>query len=155
MNFRILRIFLFYVILGSVFAINSNGFGDQVNWVDYSSALSDSSRPTMIILHKSWCAACKNLKPKLAENLDFEELSRKFSMVNAGEDNELHNNVDLSVDGSYIPRIFFLDPQGQVLDQVYNSKGNPSYKYFYFNVETVLSSMRQVLEDFSEAKQEL
>ena len=112
MNFRILRIFLFYVILGSVFAINSNGFGDQVNWVDYSSALSDSSRPTMIILHKSWCAACKNLKPKLAENLDFEELSQKFSMVNAGEDNELHNNVDLSVDGSYIPRIFFLDPQG-------------------------------------------
>ena len=107
MNFRILRIFLFYVILGSVFAINSNGFGDQVNWVDYSSALSDSSRPTMIILHKSWCAACKNLKPKLAENLDFEELSQKFSMVNAGEDNELHNNVDLSVDGSYIPRIFF------------------------------------------------
>jgi len=155
MNFRILRIFLFYVILGFVFAINSNGFGDQVNWVDYSSALSDSSRPTMIILHKSWCAACKNLKPKLAENLDFEELSRKFSMVNAGEDNELHNNVDLSVDGSYIPRIFFLDPQGQVLDQVYNSKGNPSYKYFYFNVETVLSSMGQVLEEFSEVKQEL
>ena len=155
MNFRILRIFLFYVILGSVFAINSNGFGDQVNWVDYSSALSDSSRPTMIILHKSWCAACKNLKPKLAKNLDFEELSQKFSMVNAGEDNELHNNADLSVDGSYIPRIFFLDPQGQVLDQVYNFKGNPSYKYFYFNVETVLSSMRQVLEEFSEAKQEL
>ena len=155
MNFRILRIFLFYVILGSVFAINSNGFGDQVNWVDYSSALSDSSRPTMIILHKSWCAACKNLKPKLAENLDFEELSQKFSMVNAGEDNELHNNADLSVDGSYIPRIFFLDPQGQVLDQVYNSKGNPSYKYFYFNVDTVLSSMRQVLEDFPEAKEEL
>ena len=150
--------FLFYVLLGFVLTSSSpasNGFGDHINWVDYTSAISDSSKPTMVILHKSWCAACKNLKPKLAESLDFEELSKEFSMVNAGESEELHDNADLSLDGSYIPRIYFLDPQGPVLPGFYNSKGNPSYKFFYFNADTVLSSMRQVLEDFPEAKEEL
>ena len=148
----------FYVLLGffssTLSTSASNGFGDQIHWVEYSSAVSDSSKPTMVILHKSWCSACKNLKSKLAESLEFQELSAKFSMVNAGETEDLHDNTDLNIDGSYIPRIFFLDPQGQVLPEVYNTNGNPSYKYFYFNANTVLSSMRQVLEDFP-SKEEL
>ena len=90
-------------------------------------------------------------------NLEFGIWQDFFSFTRASRICQSDEDCQKGVLGqrSYIPRIFFLDPQGQVLDQVYNSKGNPSYKYFYFNVDTVLSSMRQVLEDFSEAKQEL
>ena len=71
----------------SVVAQEANGFGENINWIDYDSAIADSSRPTLVILHKSWCSACKSLKPKLAQSFDFEKLSGKFSMVNAKEDN--------------------------------------------------------------------
>ena len=151
---------LYYIFYG--FLLNfiscstpaSNGFGDHIKWVEYSSALQDTNKPSMIILHKSWCPACKNLKPKLAENPEFAELSEKFSMVNAGEGEDLHDNTEFNVDGSYIPRIFFLNPQGQVLTEIQNSAGNPNYKFYYFNSDSVLQSMRQVLDQFP-SKEEL
>ena len=59
------------------------------------------------------------------------------------------------LDGAYIPRIFFLDSTGQVLENVQNTKGNPDYKYFYHNAESVISSMRQVLENNQSNKEEL
>ena len=46
---------------------DSNGFSENVLWTEYESAIEDKSKPSMIILHKAWCPACKNLKPKLAD----------------------------------------------------------------------------------------
>ena len=46
----------------------------------------------------------------------------------------------------YIPRIFFLDSAGQVLSEIENTQGNPKYKYFYHNAESVIASMKKVLE---------
>ena len=46
----------------------------------------------------------------------------------------------------YIPRIFFLDSAGQVLNEIENTQGNPKYKYFYHNAESVIASMKKVLE---------
>ena len=85
----ILLLFTFFHQLASFSAVaqEANGFGENINWIDYDSAIADSSRPTLVILHKSWCSACKSLKPKLAQSFDFEKLSGKFSMVNAKEDN--------------------------------------------------------------------
>ena len=47
----------------------------------------------------------------------------------------------------YIPRIFFLDSAGQVLSEIENTQGNPKYKYFYHNAESVIASMKKVLEE--------
>lgn len=130
--------------------IFGNGFGQNINWIDYKSAISDSSKPSMIILHKSWCSACKTLKPKLAQSLDFDKLSGKFSMVNANEGDPIHNLAEFDLDGSYIPRILFLDQDGKVLQDIKNIDGNDNYKYYYFTEDSVLSSMKSVLEQISE-----
>ena len=47
------------------------------------------------------------LKPKLANHKEFAELSKKFVMVNA-EDNDEPKGEQFDVDGKYVPRIFFL-----------------------------------------------
>ena len=158
---QFLKLFLFLLsfqvltfINGSLFptvnclAAEDNGFGNNINWIDYEAALADKSRPTLVILHKSWCPACKSLKPKIIQSSEFERLSRKFSLVNAKEEDPLHDLAEFNIDGTYIPRIFFLDPDGKVLSHIANSNGNPNYKYYHHQVSTIIESMNKVLREF-------
>ena len=47
------------------------------------------------------------LKPKLANHKGFGELSKQFVMVNV-EDDEEPKGAQFNIDGSYVPRIFFI-----------------------------------------------
>merc|ERR1711971_220339 len=139
---------LFFTFFNQNLAADDNGFGETINWIDYDAAIADTSRPTLVILHKSWCGACKSLKPKVAQSSELEQLSGKFSMVNANEENSIHNLELFKIDGSYIPRVFFLNHEGQVLSEITNANGNPNYKYYHYQVSTILESMQKVLKDF-------
>jgi hypothetical protein len=40
--------------------------------------------------------------------------------------------------------LFYLEPAGRVRTDFFNEDGNPSYKYFYSNADSVVASMRRV-----------
>lgn len=151
MNSSSQTIFLFLFFVSQLFLsdrVSADSLNENINWVDFETAKSDSSRPSVIILHKSWCPACKALKAKLSDSVEFEKLSLQFSMVSANEDDPLHSDSQFDLDGSYIPRVFFLNPNGEILTDIQNPKGNPNYKYYHYNAQTVMDAMNKVLKDF-------
>lgn len=84
-----------------------NGFGNGYIWAgSLESGLqiaTNHKKPVMLIIHKSWCSACKNLKPKFANSTEIQNLSKHFVMVNLVDEDEPKSNV-FAPDGNYIPR---------------------------------------------------
>ena len=124
------------------------GFGDRINWLTFEEGEKESKKsgkPMMIIIHKTWCGSCKNLKPKFAASDEILELSKKFVMVNT-EDEEEPKDSKFVVDGAYIPRIFFVEPSGRVMNEVWNEgTAFPHVKYYYGEAEEITRSMKLVI----------
>lgn len=68
-------------------------------------------------------------------------------MVNAGDDEE-PDSEDYRIDGGYIPRLFFSDSNANVMKDVVNVGGNAKYLYYYSDVNSIIQSMKTVLNRF-------
>lgn len=139
--FACLSSLLGFVIAGEP---SGKGFGDHIDWVGLDDAYGiakDTNKPIMLIIHKTWCGACKALKPKFAESKEIDSLSKHFVMVNV-EDDEEPNDSKFAPDGGYIPRILFLDSNGEVNQGITNAKGNPKYKFYYPEPSGIIQSMK-------------
>ncbi|CAL8103475.1 unnamed protein product [Orchesella dallaii] len=125
-----------------------NGLGKHINWHrldDGLAAAKEQAKPLMLIIHKSWCGACKSLKPKFSESQKISKLSKKFIMVNTMDDDEPPMDI-YKPDGGYVPRILFFDPEGELYKDVVNEEGNPEYMYYYYDELSIVGSMEKVVD---------
>ncbi|XP_013380674.1 thioredoxin domain-containing protein 12 [Lingula anatina] len=113
-------------------------------------ASAETSKPLMLVIHKSWCGACKALKPNFAKDKGIAELGTKFIMVNV-EDDEEPGDQKYAPDGGYIPRILFLNSKGDVQQDLINENGNANYKYYYPQTADIVLSMKKALETIKPA----
>lgn len=127
-------------------AAPSNGWNDDIEWVavgDAAGVAKDSGKPIMTVIHKSWCGACKALKPKFAASTEIAELSKQFVMVNAMDDDEPAGD-EYKPDGGYIPRILFSDSAGAVHPELHEGP-NAKYAYFYSDAAQIVAVMKSAL----------
>ncbi|KHJ96557.1 hypothetical protein OESDEN_03477, partial [Oesophagostomum dentatum] len=76
----------------------------------------------------------------------FKKLSEYFIMVNT-EDDEEPFEEEYRPDGKYIPRLLFLDKNGDLLDQFKNKKAEyKNYAYYYSSPADILNTMKEVLK---------
>jgi len=136
----------------------ARGWGDDINWVTLEKAKEISvqdKKPIMVIIHKTWCGACKNLKKDVAKDEALAKFSSNLVMVNM-EDDEEPKDSSFAPDGGYVPRIFFLSATTQKVDaSIINVAGNQDYKYFYYDTRDLLTSMKKAVELTAKTKTEL
>merc|ERR1711976_141505 len=124
--------------------VDGRGWGSGIDWYKYEDAKEVSAqtgKPLMVVIHKSWCGACKRLKPLFSASQEIKTLSKNFVMTNVEDDEEPQGEM-FAPDGGYIPRILFFNKDFERMD-VINEEGNPQYKYFYSDAEQVVSAMKR------------
>ncbi|XP_066964576.1 thioredoxin domain-containing protein 12-like isoform X2 [Macrobrachium rosenbergii] len=124
------------------------GLGKDYEWHSLDDGLKlskETDKPLMLIIHKSWCGACKAFKPKFAASEKALELSKHFVMVNT-LDNDEPDDEKYKPDGGYIPRILFLGSDGEVREEIYNEGGNPQYKFYYYDEGSVIKAMSKAVQ---------
>ncbi|KAE9414999.1 hypothetical protein Angca_009903, partial [Angiostrongylus cantonensis] len=129
----------------------SHGFGEDIDWVPWENAVEkalDTNKPIFLLIHKTWCHACKALKKTFQQSnarKAFKKLSEYFVMVNTEDDEEPFED-EYRPDGKYIPRLLFLDKNGDLLEQFKNKKAEyKNYAYYYSSPADILNSMKDVL----------
>jgi protein-disulfide reductase (glutathione) len=124
----------------------ANGFGDAIAWRGLDEGLAEAAadhRPLMLVVHASWCPKCKELKPAFAER-ELVELSERFVMVNVDQDLE-PKSLEFAPDGSYVPRILFVDPaSGQPDADLHNDRRSRTV-YYYGPRDDLVATMKKAL----------
>uniref|UniRef100_A0A183BMN4 Thioredoxin domain-containing protein n=1 Tax=Globodera pallida TaxID=36090 RepID=A0A183BMN4_GLOPA len=132
----------------------SNGFGDDIDWVPWDEAIEnalDKNKPIFLLIHKTWCHACKTLRKIMQQSnakKAFKKLSEYFIMVNTADDDEPFEE-EYRPDGKYVPRILFLDKNGDTLTDFKNKKAEyKNYAYYYSSPADILNTMKDVIAHY-------
>ncbi|CAJ0586940.1 unnamed protein product, partial [Mesorhabditis spiculigera] len=132
----------------------SNGYGEDIAWVKWEDAIEkalDEDKPIFLLIHKTWCHACKALKKTFQQSnarKAFKTLSEHFIMVNTEDDEEPYEE-EYRPDGKYIPRLLFLDKNGDLLPEFKNKKAEfKKYAYYYSSPADIINSMKEVIKHF-------
>jgi thiol-disulfide isomerase/thioredoxin len=103
----------------------------QIEWYDYTSGLARAkldSKPICLVFYTTWCPHCKNYS-RVFDDPRVAEQARGFVMIRVDADKDSDVAKAFSKDGGYIPRTFFLAPDGTPDFDVHTPR--PKYAYFY------------------------
>lgn len=126
---------------------DAHGYNEAIAWTPLQQGIADAAttqQPLMLVVHASWCSKCKALQPAFRDPA-LQALSEKFIMVNVDQD-ATPESQRYAPDGTYIPRVLFIDPKtGEIDPDLLNPVRN-RFKYFYMPNDDLVGTMRKALE---------
>jgi protein-disulfide reductase (glutathione) len=99
----------------------ARGWGSSIAWRSLPEGLVQAQaeeKPLMLLVWKTWCGACKALRPKFEASPSILTESSNFVMVNVVDDEEPSDAKYKPGGAGYIPRVLFLRPDGSVMTDV-------------------------------------
>ncbi len=139
------------VVAGARPARAGGDWNDQgVKWRPYEEALAEAKKtkkPVLLIFYTDWCPHCANYS-KVFHDPKVVEASKQFIMVRVNGDQNQDLSKQYALDGTYIPRTYFLAPSGTVDADIHAPRDQ--FKYFYDekNPDSVLAGMNAALKKY-------
>lgn len=149
---RHIQLWALVAILGYLSPQASLAGGDWndagIRWRTFEEGLAeakDEKKPVCLIFYTEWCPHCTNYS-KIFHDPKVVEQAKKFVMIRIDNDREKEISRKYAIDGSYIPRTYFLSSEGEVDASIHAPR--PNYKYFYdeANPASVLAGMEAALK---------
>ena len=114
-----------------------------IDWKPFDEGLALAkarNKHVCLVLFTTWCPHCKNYSHVFADTRVVER-SKDFVMIRVDADANDAVSRRYRLDGSYIPRTYFLDADGNV--DVAADTGRAKYKYFFDekNADELLHAM--------------
>lgn len=103
----------------------------QIAWLPYEAGLARAraeNRPIVLVMHAGWCGHCRTYS-HVFEDPRIVERARSLVMVRIDTDAEPDIARRYQIDGGYVPRTFFLAPDGTVRAEI--DARRPQYRYFF------------------------
>ena len=102
-----------------------------INWQPYEQGLAiakNENKPICLIFYTVWCQHCTNYS-NVFHNAKVVEYAKQFVMIRIDKDKNPDLSRKYAPDGQYIPRTFFLSPEGTLDLSIHEARD--SYKYLY------------------------
>lgn len=114
-----------------------------IAWREASAGLEEAKRsgkPVVLVLFTTWCPHCKNYSNVFADPRVAEQ-AKGFVMIRADADKNEALASKYAPDGGYIPRTFFLKPDGSMMADIKAKDGKFQYFFDETRAEPLLAAM--------------
>jgi thiol:disulfide interchange protein len=123
----------------------------QIDWQPYDAGLQRAraqNKPICLVFFTNWCPHCKNFS-RVFEDPRVVERAKDFVMIRANADEESAIASKYTKDGGYVPRTFFLAPDGTMDPDLHAPR--PKFLYFYDERDpsSLLGGMEAALRKFA------
>ncbi len=128
--------------------IPADGWNDDIAWRSLEEGLRESKSsgmPLMMVVHTSWCHNCQKLKRTFNADSQLANMSEQFVMVHVDQDAKPEAKL-YGPDGDYIPRVMFLDTEGNIDQGLQNPNRPTKFRYFYTPQEDLVATMQRALD---------
>lgn len=101
----------------------------SIHWQGYSQGLSvakKTRKPVILVFYADWCPTCQKYG-KVFQDKDVIQAAAEFVMIRVNIDQKKNLSSAYDFDGTYVPRTFALNSDGEVMHQFYPPK---QYKYY-------------------------
>jgi thiol:disulfide interchange protein len=138
------------VLLGAPSPVRAGGdWNDkQIDWQPYEQGLSTAKakkKPVCLVFFTEWCPHCQNYSG-VFHDAKVVEHSKKFVMIRLDKDKNAELSKKFAPDGEYIPRTYFLKPDGTLEPSIHAARDKFQYFYDEHEPEPLLASMGTALE---------
>lgn len=102
-----------------------------IAWRSYADGIAEATKarkPIVLIFFTTWCPHCKRWSHVFSDP-GIVALAKSFVMIRVDKDRSKVLSDTYAVDGTYVPRLYFLGPDAKLEATIQSA--NPKFHYFY------------------------